>query len=83
MSSGVEKATSAIVGRNLLARRTAERLRQQDIRDAMTRAGFRWNTSTVCGIERGDRRVTVDELVALADVYGVTPGTLLRPPVGT
>lgn len=73
-------AVSAAVGAHILLRRTAGRLTQQDIADAMVKAGHSWNHSTVSKVEHGDRPVTVDELVSLAAHFGVMPSVLLRPP---
>lgn len=60
-----------------------ERLKwtQDDLAERMTLLGFNWNRVTVAESEgkgRG-RRVTVDELVALAMVFGVGVVILLTP----
>jgi transcriptional regulator with XRE-family HTH domain len=44
-------------------------------------AGWKINPDGITRIETGDRRVTVDDLVALAVVLGVSPNALLLPPV--
>jgi len=45
----------------------------------MVQLGHRWNDSIVSRVERGDRSVTVDELVALGLILGASPSTLLKP----
>jgi len=42
-------------------------LSQRGLARRMVQLGHRWNDSIVSRVERGERDVTVDELVALAD----------------
>jgi hypothetical protein len=41
--------------------------------------GVPWGPTTVTKVEKGDRQVTVDELVALAYVLAVSPAALIVP----
>lgn len=54
-------------------------LTQQDVADRMNLLGYPWLRATVSDVERNNRAVTVDELVALALVFGVTPFDLMDP----
>lgn len=44
--------------------------------------GRHMDYSTLRRVERGERRVDVDDLAALASVLGVTTAQLLEPPTG-
>lgn len=75
------------VGRNLLRvrndRETPEGKRATTayVAESVSALGVPMTASTVTKIEKGLRRVTVDELVALAAVLDVSPVTLLLPDV--
>jgi transcriptional regulator with XRE-family HTH domain len=74
-------AVRLAIAANIRAERARARLSQQDVADAMRQRGFAyWRQQTTGATERGERRVTADELVALADVLGTTPETLWRLP---
>lgn len=67
------------VAANIRAERARARLSQQDVADAMQARGFAyWRQQTTGATERGERRVTADELIALAGVLGVAPEALWR-----
>lgn len=58
-----------LVGRNLRKLREELDLSQTDIAEGMAAAGFpAWRKATVADVERGARKVTLDELAGLADV---------------
>ena len=75
--------TSAIVAANVRGLRAVACMNQQEIADRMKGMGHTtWSRATVSEIERGGRRVTVDEMVDLAVVFGVAPCDLLDEPHG-
>jgi transcriptional regulator with XRE-family HTH domain len=63
-------------------RRTMSRWSQVQLADAMNRLGYAWSRVTVAEIENGSRKVSLDELLALAGLYGLPLIELLRPPKG-
>lgn len=72
-----------LLTRNLRYARAAAGLDQTEVRELMNALGFTsWQRSTVSMVERGKRKLSVEELVALALVYGVAPARLLRPDDG-
>jgi transcriptional regulator with XRE-family HTH domain len=68
-----------VVADNLRAYRLIGRLDQTDVAKGMRVFGHRWGQSTVAQVERGQRNVTVDELLGLVAVLDVTIGDLLDP----
>lgn len=67
------------VAANIRAERARARLSQQDVAGAMQARGFAyWRQQTTGAVERGERRVTADELVALANVLQASPEALLK-----
>jgi transcriptional regulator with XRE-family HTH domain len=72
------------VGRNLIA--NVEQLRAEQglslnrLSVLLGEAGRAVPPLGLSRLAKGERRVDVDELVALAEVLGVTPGELLAPP---
>ncbi|MBA8975547.1 MULTISPECIES: helix-turn-helix domain-containing protein [Streptomyces] len=61
------------------------RLRREttaELAAAVTKLGVPMTASTITKIETQKRRITVDELVALAAALGVSPVTLMLPPEG-
>jgi transcriptional regulator with XRE-family HTH domain len=72
------------VGRNLIANveylRQVRRLSQRKLSAELDRIGRPIAPLGLSRLVRGQRRVDVDELVALAGVLGVTPDVLLSPP---
>jgi transcriptional regulator with XRE-family HTH domain len=71
--------TGERVGENLARVREYRRLTTAKLAEAVAAQGVPMNATTVTKIEKKDRRVTVDELVALAVVLGVSPTLLLLP----
>lgn len=69
---------SATVGRNVRARRGMLGLSADVVAEATTLHGAPLSRSALSQIETGKRRVTVDELVALATALYVKPKHLLR-----
>ncbi|MFH8737968.1 helix-turn-helix domain-containing protein [Streptomyces sp. NPDC017964] len=71
-------------GRNV--RNNVRRLREDrrwsygEVADRTARAGHPIPVLELSGIDAGTRRVDVDELVALARVFGLSPEQLLEPP---
>lgn len=66
------------VTRNLgRALRRAREARGFSLRDASRSSGGRFTPSGIAGYERGERRISVERLCALADLYGVRPDRLL------
>jgi hypothetical protein len=57
-------------------------LSQRGLGEKMRRYGHRWNDTIVSRVERGERDVSVDELVALALVLRVPLPRLLAPEGG-
>jgi transcriptional regulator with XRE-family HTH domain len=47
--------------------------------EALARRGFKMSHSAIGEVERGVRRINIDELTAIAAVFGVSPASLLLP----
>lgn len=68
------------------ARRNVQRLREQrrysyvELSERLARTGRSIPVLGLSRLERGERRVDVDDLVALAAVFGLSPQQLLEPP---
>lgn len=80
----MDAVTEHIAGR-VRALRGAARLSGPALAVAMNDRGIPWNRSTVAKLETGRREsVAVQELLALAAVFGIAPADLLpdRPCVG-
>ncbi|MBO0813669.1 MAG: helix-turn-helix transcriptional regulator [Actinobacteria bacterium] len=72
-----------LLTRNLRYARAAAGLDQTEVRDLMNELGFTsWQRSTVSMVERGKRKLSVEELTGLALVYDVAPARLFRPDDG-
>jgi len=61
---------------NLKSLRERKKLRQEDLATDMMRLGFTWLRETVGQIERGVRRVTLEEALALSVVLNDETGEL-------
>jgi len=72
-------ATGAAVSANLLNIRTRQNLLYTQVSARLKEIGREIPPLAVRRIEDGERHVTVDDLVALASVLGVSPVTLLMP----
>jgi 8-oxo-dGTP pyrophosphatase MutT (NUDIX family)/transcriptional regulator with XRE-family HTH domain len=64
---------------NLLELRAERRLSYKDLSDRLSQLGRSIPTLGLSRIEKGNRRVDVDDLVALALALGVNPAALLLP----
>lgn len=53
---------------------------QEQLASRLADRGLVWQRTTVAKVEAGSRQVTVDELVAVAFVIGVSPAALVVPP---
>jgi transcriptional regulator with XRE-family HTH domain len=67
------------VAANVRALRQARGLDLADLADRMNRLGQSLSLGGLSKLERGDRRVDVDDLMALAIALDVTPSRLLLP----
>jgi transcriptional regulator with XRE-family HTH domain len=71
---------SDAIATNLRAYRSVHRLSQEELARRMGDLGHTsWSRATVSEIERGGRTVTIDELLALALVFGAPIANLLDP----
>ena len=70
----LERLEPTELGRRLKAARNAARVTQEQ---AAAHIGA--VRTTVVAIERGDRRLSAEELLRLCDLYATSPGHLLRP----
>lgn len=68
---------SATVATSVQALRKSRGLSQQQLAEGLTAIGRPTLTTTIAKIEKGDRRVDVDDLVALCLVLNVSPARLL------
>jgi transcriptional regulator with XRE-family HTH domain len=81
MTDASPVAIQRAIAANIRAERARARLSQQAVADAMQKRGFAyWRQQTTGATERGERRITADELTALAAVFGTAPETLWRMP---
>lgn len=71
--------TSDTVKANTSAARESQNLNYTQVSDRLTRAGWPISAVGVRRIESGERRIDVDDLVALAVALKVSPITLLMP----
>jgi transcriptional regulator with XRE-family HTH domain len=70
---------SEAVAENIRSYRAVRRLSQEELAERMNVLGHGWYHQTVGEVERGNRAVTVDELIGLALALEVTVGELLDP----
>jgi len=71
-----------LVGRNLRGIRDEAGLSQAEVAEGMAAGGFPvWTKQTVADVERGARKVSLDELAGLADVTECKLERLLSPDV--
>lgn len=75
--------TSRHVAANLKRLRKARGLSTTRLADALKAAGQPIPPTGITRIEKGERRVDVDDLTALAVVLGVSPSALLLPPTSS
>ena len=72
-------SAAVAVGRNVKMLRKAQKLSQSDLADRMGWSDIQIHQVTIARLEGGKRPTSVDELVALAMIHGVTPASLLEP----
>lgn len=75
--------TAATVAENIAGLRTAQGLTYTGLSERLGRIGWTLTPVAVRRIENRERRVTVDDLVALSVALKVSPITLLMPQVDT
>lgn len=69
-----------VVGRQASDVRRLRRLSQEEVADRMQRLGHAsWIRQTIGQVEKGDRSITVDEVVSLAAALGTSLSFLLSP----
>lgn len=73
--------TGLQTARNIERLRTELGMSQRRLAQVLTDLGRPTPTTALSKIERGERRVDVDDLAAIAVALGVSPTTLLLPPV--
>jgi len=74
-----EASFGQIIGENVKALREEAGWTQAQLAEAMTRLGFDWKRITMAEAEAASRRVTYEELVGLAVLFGVPVVELLIP----
>ena len=67
------------ISRNIAAWRAMRRLKQSELAARMSALGFSWHQQTVGAVERGERRVTAEELLGLAEALRTTLAELIKP----
>lgn len=84
--SGASRGPLGPAGNNV--RRNVRRLREQrewsyrEVEERLSQAGRAIPVLELSAIDTGERHVDVDDLVALAAVFGLSVEELLRPPAG-
>lgn len=71
--------TSKRVADNVAKWRKARQLQQRDLSDKLTEVGRPMLPTVISKIERGERRIDVDDLIALSLALDVSPLALLLP----
>lgn len=71
--------TGQTVAENIARLRKVRGLSTRQLSAALKQAGRNISPSGITRMEKADRHVTADELVALAAVFGVSPSALLLP----
>lgn len=71
--------TGRVVAANVRNLRAARRMTRDELVERLTRLGRPIPLLGIARIEKLERRVDVDDLAALAEVFGVTTGQLLEP----
>lgn len=72
-------AYGKILGRNFSGARGRLQLSQAAVSRRMKKLGFEWHQQTVAAIEKGSRRVTAEEVLALSAVLRTSITALLSP----
>ncbi len=71
---------SELMSGNIRAGRARRKLTQENVATRMNMLGFHWYKQTTGLVERNQRPLTADELMALALVLDTTPDELYLPP---
>lgn len=74
--------TGKTVAENVKRIREQRRMSIYALSDALGRVGRAILPSAIAKVEKQQRQVTVDDLVALAAALGITAAQLLNPPTG-
>ncbi len=69
--------TESNVAANVRHLRTARGLSQEALAAAIAANGYELASMAICNVERGRRRITVEDLAALAEALGESPQRLL------
>lgn len=77
--SVMENTTGEVVAANVRRVRSRRELSLRDLAALLAALGHPISVSAISKVENGDRRVDVDDLVALAIAMNVSPLTLLLP----
>lgn len=72
-------AFGEMIADHLRARRAEAGWTQTQLAQAMARLGFDWKRQTVAEVELGTRRVSFEELLAMAALYGEPVLSLMQP----
>lgn len=78
-SSFSETPVAEVIAENIRGQRGRMRLSQGRVAARMKALGFKWHYQTVGAIERGDRSLYAEEMVALALALQTTVPLLLQP----
>jgi transcriptional regulator with XRE-family HTH domain len=79
--SAAVQADRELIAANIRAYRARRAMSQREVADAMRAAGhYKWRYQTMSVIERGERRVTADEILGLARVLDTFPVHLISEP---
>lgn len=71
---------SDVLARNIRAARNRHRLGQATVVARMRALGYTsWHRPTIGNVERGERRVTAEEILGLAEALGTSVGALMAP----
>jgi hypothetical protein len=74
------QAYGPVLGRNISAARGRLQMRQTGTAERMRALGFPWQQQTVAATEKGKRRVTAEEILALSVALETTMFALMAPP---
>jgi transcriptional regulator with XRE-family HTH domain len=72
-------AYGLLISRNVVAARARLRLSQSSLAARMKALGYGWYPQTVSAAERGERRLTADEVLGLALALETSVGRLMMP----
>ncbi len=76
---GTKTDLPTIVAENLRALRDEAGWTQAQLAESMTQMGFEWKRITVAEVENTTRRISIEELCALASLFAVSMFSLLLP----